>query len=143
MFTIKIKLSYIIQVLVSVIYLQTLYFKFSAHPDSVFIFTVLGLEPYGRIGLGVAELILAVMILVPRTKVIASLLSLILISGAIAAHLGPLGVVVQNDGGIVFILAIVVWLGSLSILVLNKNEIMKTLSNKTTLNYKPIAKFNK
>ena len=39
-------------IIAAIVLLQTLYFKFTAHPDSVYIFTTLGIEPYGRIGSG-------------------------------------------------------------------------------------------
>lgn len=117
-------ISLILQLLIAVIYVQTLYFKFSAHPDSVYIFSKLGLEPYGRIGLGVAELITAILILYPKTKVIGGLMSLGVISGAIFAHLGPLGIEVQGDGGKVFYLAVVVFLATLAFLFLHRNELI-------------------
>ena len=50
-----------------------LYFKFTAHPDSVYIFSKLGVEPYGRIGLGIIELITSLLILYLRTKIIGIL----------------------------------------------------------------------
>jgi len=40
--------SKVLRVVIAIIYVQTLYFKFSGHPDSVYIFSKLGLEPYGR-----------------------------------------------------------------------------------------------
>ena len=46
--------SLVLRLVPAIILLQTLYFKFSAAPESVFIFEQLGLEPWGRIGLGVA-----------------------------------------------------------------------------------------
>ena len=58
-------ISMVLRIAVAVIFIQTLYFKFTAHPDSVYIFSKLGVEPYGRIGLGIAELIAAVLILWP------------------------------------------------------------------------------
>lgn len=108
--------------LIAIIYLQTLYFKFSAHPDSVYIFSKLGLEPYGRIGLGIVELMTAILILLPATRIFGALLSLGVISGAVLAHLGPLGIAVQGDGGKVFYLALAVWLATLALLWLHRRE---------------------
>lgn len=120
-------LSIALQILVALIYVQTLYFKFSAHPDSVYIFTKLGLEPYGRIGIGVFELITAVLILIPKTKYVGAALSIGVISGAIFAHLGPLGIAVQGDGGKVFYLALTVFAASVSFLLLNRKPALAQL----------------
>jgi hypothetical protein len=76
-------LETVLAVIAAGILLQTLYFKFSAHPDSVALFSKLGMEPYGRIGIGVMELIASLLILVPKTRGIGALLGLGIISGAI------------------------------------------------------------
>ena len=88
----------ILSLVIAIIYLQTLYFKFSAHPDSVYIFSKLNLEPYGRIGIGILELITAILLLIPKTRIIGAIVSLGVILGAIASHLGPLGIEVLGDG---------------------------------------------
>ncbi len=107
------------------ILLQTLYFKFSAAPESVYIFSTLGLEPWGRIGSGVAELIASVLIMVPRTVIPGAALSLGVISGAIFAHLTKLGITMPavGDHGELFTLALAVFAGSAALLVLHRNEI--------------------
>jgi uncharacterized membrane protein YphA (DoxX/SURF4 family) len=86
---------------------QTLFFKFSAAPESVYIFTKLGIEPAGRIGSGVAELTACVLLLLPRTPALGAALGLGVMGGAIASHLGPLGIDVMGDGGLLFGLACV------------------------------------
>ena len=96
----------------AIILLQTLYYKFTAHPDSVHIFTSLGLEPYGRIGIGVVELIAAILLLIPGTRGLGAVLALGIISGAIFSHLTQLGIVVNNDGGTLFGLAIAVFISA-------------------------------
>ena len=100
----------------AVILLQTLFFKFTAAPESVYIFTTLGMEPYGRIGSGVAELCAAVLLLLPRTAWLGALLALSIMGGAILSHLTVLGIEVQGDGGTLFILALVVTIMSLLVL---------------------------
>lgn len=97
----------VLRVVPAVILLQTLFYKFSAAPESVYIFETLGLEPYGRIGLGILELITAILILVPRTTWMGAMLGVGIMAGALFSHLTQLGVVVQNDGGTLFILALV------------------------------------
>lgn len=97
----------LLRIVPAIILLQTLYFKFSAAPESVFIFETLGLEPYGRIGLGIVELITAVLLLVPRTTWIGALLGMGIMAGALFSHITTLGVVVQDDGGTLFMLALI------------------------------------
>nr|WP_297787518.1 DoxX family protein [uncultured Allomuricauda sp.] len=97
----------ILRIIPAVILLQTLFFKFTAAPESVYIFETLGLEPWGRIGLGIIELIVAILILVPKTTWLGALMGIGIMGGAIFSHLTKLGIVVQNDGGTLFILALV------------------------------------
>ena len=107
----------------AVILAQTLYFKFSAHPDSVHIFDTLGLEPYGRIGIGILELIVAILLLIPKTIWLGALLSLAIISGALFSHFTQLGIEVNGDGGLVFYMALVVFTLSAIILLKNRKNI--------------------
>src|SRR3954467_5317596 len=86
-------LSWIARISAAVILLQTLFFKFTAAPESVYIFTKVGLEPWGRIGSGGAELIAAILILIPRTTWLGAGLALAVMAGAIFSHLTVLGVV--------------------------------------------------
>jgi uncharacterized membrane protein YphA (DoxX/SURF4 family) len=123
-------LTWIIRIVAAVILLQTLYFKFSAAEESVYIFSKLGIEPYGRIGSGIAELIAAVLILVPRTTLLGALIGLGVISGALFSHLFVLGIEVQNDGGELFILAIIVFLCCSFLVFQNKNKISDLLKLK-------------
>ena len=119
----KLNISLVLRIVVSLVYLQTLYFKFSAHPDSVHIFSTLGLEPFGRIGIGVLELITAILLLLPSSYLYGIVLSLGIISGALASHLGPLGIEVKGDGGKVFYLALVVFIASLLLAIMHREQI--------------------
>ena len=91
---------WIFRLLAAVIMLQTLYFKFTAHPQSVHLFTLLGMEPWGRIGIGVLELIASGLILYPRTTGYGALLGLGLMAGAIFFHLTKLGIKFDGDYGL-------------------------------------------
>ncbi|MGH9750287.1 MAG: DoxX family protein [Candidatus Polarisedimenticolia bacterium] len=115
--------SWLLRIAAAVILFQTLYFKFTAAPESVYIFTTLGMEPWGRIGSGIAELVAGVLLLVPRTAALGALVSLGVISGALAGHLTRLGIVVMDDGGLLFVLALAVFACSAFILVLRRAEI--------------------
>lgn len=109
-------IGWVLRIIVAVILLQTLFFKFSAHPDSVYIFDQTGLGAAGRIGSGIAELIIAILLLVPRTVWLGAVGALGTISGAIFFHLTSLGIEVNGDGGTLFALALIVFFGSLGIL---------------------------
>jgi putative oxidoreductase len=117
-------LSYqIARVLAAVILLQTLFFKFTGAPESVYIFTQVGAEPIGRIGSGVVELIAAILLFVPRLTWLGAGLSLGVISGAIMSHLFLLGIEVQGDGGLLFALACVVFACSLFVLWVRRRDV--------------------
>ncbi|MCI0658376.1 MAG: DoxX family protein, partial [Acidobacteria bacterium] len=98
-------LSWVCQVVAAAILGQTLYFKFTAAPESVYIFSKLGLEPWGRLGSGVAEIIAVVLLLTPRFAWAGSLLAIGVISGSLMAHLTKLGIEVQGDRGLLFFMA--------------------------------------
>jgi uncharacterized membrane protein YphA (DoxX/SURF4 family) len=108
------------RILIAVILLQTLRYKFTAHPDSVYIFNKVGLEPYGRIAIGVLELISAILILIPKTIWLGASLTLGIISGAIITHITIIGIEVNNDRGTLFYMALLIF--TLSLIVLWKNR---------------------
>ena len=116
-------IQFVSRLIVAVILLQTLRYKFLAHPDSVYIFSTLGLEPYGRIGIGVMELIASILILIKRTSWAGALLAVGLMAGAIFSHLTQLGIEVKNDGGILFYMAVGTWILSLIVLWSERKKI--------------------
>ena len=118
--------TWALRLLAAVILLQTLFFKFSAAEESVYIFTQIGMEPLGRIGIGIMELIAAVLILYPKTTPYGALLAVGLMAGAIFFHLTKLGVVVKNDGGQLFVYALIVLLSSIVLLVIFRQQLIAT-----------------
>lgn len=96
--------------LAAAILLQTLYFKFSAAPESVYIFSQLHIEPWGRIGTGILELVTGILLLFRKTSILGALLGIGVISGALFSHLFILGVEVAGDGGYLFLLALLVFI---------------------------------
>ncbi len=116
-------ISWITTIISALIMLQTLYFKFIAAPESVYIFSTLGMEYWGRIGSGIAELIASILLLISPSRWLGAGLGLAIISGAIFAHITKLGIVVQNDGGYLLILAIVVFIGCSICLYLKKHKL--------------------
>lgn len=116
-------LSWVLQLSVAVILLQTLYFKFTGAEESVYIFSTLGMEPWGRYLSGVAELVASALLLIPGFAPFGALLSLGVISGAIMSHLTVLGIEVRGDGGLLFALAVIVFVCSLAIVALRWREL--------------------
>ena len=115
--------SWICRITAAVILLQALFFKFTGAPESVYIFTKVGLEPWGRYGSGVAELIASILLLMHCRAWMGALLALGVMGGAIFSHLTVLGIVVQNDGGLLFGLALTVAVCSLVVLFLHRGQI--------------------
>ncbi len=116
-------LSCVLRITAAIILLQTLFFKFTGAPESVYIFTKVGAEPWGRIGSGVVELIAAILILTPRFTWLGSLLAIGVMAGAILSHVTVLGIEVRSDKGLLFALALIVFVCSTVNLLLHRTEI--------------------
>jgi len=119
----KTYLSWFFQIVAAAILFQTLFFKFSGAPESKFIFATFGVEPWGRIAAGLVELVAGVMLLIPRTTIYGAALAAMTMVGAISAHLTKLGLIVQDDGGLLFVLAVTVLVSSCLILSFRRAEI--------------------
>lgn len=111
------------QIIAAIIFIQTLFFKFTGAPESVYIFSKLGVEPLGRIGSGIIELIAALLLLTSGTAVLGALLGLATMAGAIFSHLTVLGISVNDDGGLLFGLAIVTTVCLLIVLWLRRKQL--------------------
>lgn len=116
-------LSWTVRIIAAIILLQTLFFKFSGAQESIYIFTKVGMEPWGRIGSGVAELVASILLLIPRTAWLGAFIALGIMAGAIFFHLTILGIEVMEDGGYLFGLAITVSLCSVITLGLHRRDI--------------------
>lgn len=116
-------ISWALRIIAAAILLQTLFFKFTAAPESVYIFTKVHAEPWGRIGSGIVELIAAILLLMPRYTWLGSLLALGVMAGALFSHLTVLGIEVQGDKGLLFALALTVFLACAINLLLHRTEI--------------------
>lgn len=114
------KFSWIFRIITAVVLLQTLYFKFTGHPESVELFTKLGIEPWGRIGTGIIELITSILILLPSTVFAGAFLGIGLMTGAIASHIFVIGIESKGDGGQLFILALLTLACSIATAVIYK-----------------------
>ena len=116
-------LSVVLKLLVAVILLQTLHFKFTGAPESIYIFQTVGMEPWGRIGSGIVELLAAILLFIPRATWLGAILALGSMAGAIFFHLTKLGIEVMEDGGLLFILACIVFISCLLILWMERKTL--------------------
>jgi len=117
---------WIFRILAALIMLQTLYFKFTGQPESVHLFTTLGMEPWGRIGIGTMELIASILILYPRTTSYGALLGMGLMSGAIFFHLTKLGIKWDGDYTL-FTYAVIVFASCAVLVVAGRKELLQRI----------------
>ena len=115
--------SWIAQITAAVIMFQTLFFKFSGAEESIYIFTKVGMEPWGRYGSGIAELIASILLLTRTLAWAGACIGAGVMSGAIFFHLTVLGISVKEDGGYLFALALITFTACLTILYLRKHQI--------------------
>ncbi|MCD2259279.1 DoxX family membrane protein [Psychroserpens luteolus] len=113
----------ILRIIVAVILIQTLRFKFTGHEDSIYIFTKVGLEPVGRIGIGITELIAGILLLFKKTAWAGATLTLGVIGGAVLMHLTQLGIEIKGDGGMLFYTAVTTFILSFIILYIYRKDI--------------------
>lgn len=130
--------TWALRLLAAGLMLQTLYYKFTGAEESIYIFSQLGLEPVGRIGIGVGELIASILILIPATTPIGALMGLGLMSGALFFHATQLGIVVKDDGGQLFIYALLVFISCSILLLLLKSQLFQFIHKY--LPFLPFAK---
>jgi uncharacterized membrane protein YphA (DoxX/SURF4 family) len=119
----KLAISWLLRLVAAFIMVQSLFFKFSGAEESIYIFSKLGMEPWGRIGTGIIELIASILLLIPRTTWAGAVLGAGTMSGAIFFHLTRLGIEVQNDGGQLFIYAVVAFLSCVTLLLMDREKI--------------------
>ena len=115
--------SWLAQLTVAVILLQTLFFKFTAAEESVYIYSTIHAEPWGRIGSGVIELVASLLLLIPAYAPFCALIAAASMSGAIATHLAILGIEVKGDGGLLFALALIAFTGSVAVLFIRRDQL--------------------
>ncbi len=116
----------LLKLIITIIVGQTLIFKFSGAEESVYVFSALGIEPWGRLALGTMELVSILLLWIPKTTYYALMLILGIMSGAIASHLFVLGIVIKADKGELFILGLVTWVSTAAILIIKSEEVKTT-----------------
>lgn len=120
---------WILRLVPAIILLQTLYFKFTAQPESVQLFTKIGMEPYGRIGTGVLELIAAILILIPRYTGYGAILGLVMMTGALYFHLTKIGIFFGGDA-LLFIYAVITFVCCALLIFIYKTRLENQLKRK-------------
>jgi uncharacterized membrane protein YphA (DoxX/SURF4 family) len=124
-------ISWTAQIVAAIILLQTLWFKFSGAEESVYIFSKLGVEPLGRIGSGVIELIAGILLFTSRFNWLGALIGLGTMAGAIVSHLAVLGIEILGDGGQLFGLAVITFVCCKIVLALNWQKVLYLFKNLT------------
>ena len=119
----QVGISWVLQLAAAGILIQTLFFKFTGAEESVYIFTTLGAEPWGRIGSGIVELIASALLLVPATASLGAVVALGVMAGAILSHVAVLGIEVKGDGGLLFGLALLVFVCSATVLAIRRAQL--------------------
>lgn len=119
------RVAWVLQIIAAIIMGQTLFFKFTGAPEPVYIFTTLGAEPFGRLFAGVSELVAVILLLIPSTAGLGALLSIGVMSGAILAHLTKLGIVVLDDGGLLFGMGVIVWIACAVVVWIRRGELIR------------------
>ena len=117
-----------LRIIAAFLLLQTLFFKFTGADESIYIFSTLGMEPWGRVGSGILELVASILILYPRTTFFGAALGAGLMSGAIFFHLTKLGIEVRNDGGLLFIYALLVFFSCVILIFIYRGELNNSLN---------------
>ena len=120
---------WVLRLVPAIILLQTLYFKFTAHPQSVKLFTQIGMEPYGRIGSGILELIAAILILIPRFTGYGALLGMMMMTGALFFHLTKIGINFDGDP-VLFIYALITFVCCAALVLIHKSKLENALKRK-------------
>lgn len=119
----KTKILLGLRIIIAIILIQTLRFKFTGHPDSIYIFKQVGIEPYGRIAIGILELIAGILLLIPKTIWVGATITIGVIGGAIFMHMTKLGIAINGDGGVLFFTALTTFTLSSVVLFFYRKDI--------------------
>lgn len=119
---------WVIRIIVAAILVSVIWIKFQARPESIYVFTKIGLGPWGRMSSGVIELIAVLLLLIPRTTGWGALLLIFAMTSIIFFHLSSLGIEVMNDGGQLFYKAVVVWVGSAILFIIYRGQVLRIVN---------------
>ncbi|MEQ8906488.1 DoxX family protein [Ekhidna sp.] len=125
------KIAYIVARLAAAFIMgQTLFFKFTGSAESIYIFSMVGMEPWGRWMVGVSELIAVILLIIPATAWVGGMIAVGLMVGAIGMHLTILGIEVMGDKGQLFYYALIVFLCGLYVVFNNREKILNDVLPK-------------
>ena len=125
------KITYnLARIAAAIIMCQTLYFKFTGSPESMYIFNMVGMDPWGRWLIGILELVASILLFVPGKAWAGGALTVGLMIGAIGMHLTILGIEVMGDKGQLFYYAIIVLICGSYVLLNNKSVIQEEVLPK-------------
>ncbi len=119
----QLMVSWICRIVAAAIMLETLFFKFTGAPESVYIFSRMNMEPWWRYGQGIWELIASVLLLTPRLAWAGGILTLGAIGAAIVSHLTILGIEIQGDRGLLFAMAVITFAAGLIVTYIHRDQI--------------------
>ncbi len=110
------------------IMIETLFFKFTGAPESVYIFSKMGTEPWMRWVQGIWELLASIGLLWPRMRWAGGILTVGAMAAAILSHLTWLGFSVQGDHGLLFCMALVAFTSGFTVMMIHRHLIPNYVS---------------
>ncbi len=113
---------WVLRILAAAILLPVGYQKLMGDEMSIMLFDTLGMEPHGRVIIGVVEIIAALLLLSPLAAS-GALLAVGVMLGAIIAHVTVLGVEVGGDGGRLLVMLSIVFASTTTVLVALRREL--------------------
>jgi len=128
--TVRRALPWVLAIYIAFVFIQSLFYKFTGAPESIYIFSTVGgwlglswFEPVGRYIIGLGELLASTLLFVPMLRPAGAALAVCIMTGAIVFHLfSPLGVVVFDDGGLLFGMACGVWISGALIVIMERSK---------------------
>lgn len=143
--SVKKYLPWVLALFIAVVFVQSLFFKFSNSFETQYIFGTIGqwmqtlpvlslfagvFAAYGGYVIGTVELIASVLLLFRRSQAVGAIIACLVMSGAIFFLLfTPLGVSVvineagDRDGGQLFGLAVLVWFSAITVAWLRRQQL--------------------
>jgi putative oxidoreductase len=115
--------SWVCRIIAASIMIETLFFKFTGAPESVYIFSKMNMEAWWRYGQGIWELLASLLLLAPRLGWAGGILTLGAIGAAIVSHLTVLGIEIQGDRGLLFGMALVTFVCGFIVTFIHRHEI--------------------
>ncbi len=114
-------ISWIAQIIAAVIMGQTLFYKFTGHPQTLEIFQEELNMPNGHYIIGALELLACILLILPQSVVYGAILGAGLMTGAIIAHITKLGW--EGERGALGLYAVLTLTSCLVVLIVRRRQI--------------------